>query len=252
MTPLSQQFVDQCPVEKGFRQRGAEMTRIEVFVDAAFAFAVTMLVISFDHIPETYEEIIEAIKGIPAFVLAVVQLVWIWYVHAKWSKRYGLEDGVTVTLSAALLIVMLVYIYPLRIMFEGMFYWMSNGYFPSGFQMNSYDQLAAMFIFMSIGFFAFCVIFVLMYRYANKLQGPLKLSAYELWESRTTEIQWMGIASTGLITIVLALGLPDELIPFSGFSFALISAWSPWIRARRYRQMKAAGIEPHPAVERLH
>lgn len=47
MTPLTPQFIESCPVEKGFHQRGLEMTRIEVFVDAAFAFAVTLLVISF-------------------------------------------------------------------------------------------------------------------------------------------------------------------------------------------------------------
>ena len=39
MTPLTQEFVDGCPKEGVFRMRGLEMTRIEVFVDAAFAFA---------------------------------------------------------------------------------------------------------------------------------------------------------------------------------------------------------------------
>jgi hypothetical protein len=39
MTPLTQEFVDSCPKEGVFRMRGLEMTRIEVFVDAAFAFA---------------------------------------------------------------------------------------------------------------------------------------------------------------------------------------------------------------------
>ena len=105
MTPLKQEFVDSCPVEGGFRMRGLEMTRIEGFVDAAFAFAVTMLVISFDAIPTSYAEVIVAIKGIPAFILAVIQLVWIWYTHNKWSRRYGLDTALTVTLSTALLIV---------------------------------------------------------------------------------------------------------------------------------------------------
>ena len=35
MTPLTQEFVDGCPKEGVFRMRGLEMTRIEVFVDAA-------------------------------------------------------------------------------------------------------------------------------------------------------------------------------------------------------------------------
>ena len=51
MIQLTREFVDRCPVENDFRLRGLEMTRIEVFVDAAFAFAVTLLVISFDAIP---------------------------------------------------------------------------------------------------------------------------------------------------------------------------------------------------------
>ena len=40
MRPLSQEYVDNCPREGEFRLRGMEMTRIEVFVDAAFAFAL--------------------------------------------------------------------------------------------------------------------------------------------------------------------------------------------------------------------
>lgn len=123
MTPLTQEFVDSCRVANGFRLRGTEMTRIEVFVDAAFAFSVTMLMISFDAIPTSLDEMIAAMKSIPAFVVSVIQIMWIWYTHSKWSKRFGLDDAVTVALSTALLIVVLVYIYPLRIMAAGMFSW---------------------------------------------------------------------------------------------------------------------------------
>jgi uncharacterized membrane protein len=247
MTPLTKEYVEQCPLEDGFRCRGMEMTRIEVFVDAAFAFALTMLVISFDHIPETWGQIVEALKGIPAFVFAVVQLVWIWYVHNKWSKRYGLENATTVALSAALLIVVLIYIYPLRIMAEGMFRWLSNGYLPSNFRIETIDELAGLFVFMGIGFFCLSMVFVLMYRYARSLQSQLRLSAYEIHETRTLEILWMVIASTGLVTAVTAMTFPDPLVPFSGFTFALIGGWIPWIRVKRHKNMKSQGIEPHEA-----
>ena len=96
-----------------------EMTRVEVFVDAAFAFAVTMLVISFDAIPGNWDEMLLAVKTIPAFAVAVAQLVWIWHEHSVWSKRFGLDDGITVLLSTVLLILVLIYIYPLRIMAAG-------------------------------------------------------------------------------------------------------------------------------------
>jgi hypothetical protein len=38
--------LDSLPRLKGFRLRGMEMTRLETFIDAAFAFAISMLVIA--------------------------------------------------------------------------------------------------------------------------------------------------------------------------------------------------------------
>lgn len=166
MQTLSKEFLARCPVEVGFRLRGENMTRIEVFIDAAFAFAVTMLVISFDRIPQSFDEIVVAIKGIPAFVVAVVQLVWIWHAHSQWSERFGLKDAKTVALSTALLIVVLIYIYPMRIMLSGMFSWLSSGYLPSDFQFTTVGELASMFVFLGCGFVAFCLVFLLMYQHA--------------------------------------------------------------------------------------
>ena len=51
-----------------FYNRGRDTTRLEAFVDAAFAFALTLLVISFDAVPTNYNELITALKSVPAFV----------------------------------------------------------------------------------------------------------------------------------------------------------------------------------------
>lgn len=50
------------PVKNGFRLRGESMTRLEVFSDTAFAFAMTMLVVSVGAIPHNYSELILAHK----------------------------------------------------------------------------------------------------------------------------------------------------------------------------------------------
>jgi len=235
MTPLKQEFVDNCPLEGGFRMRGLEMTRIEVFVDAAFAFAVTMLVISFDAIPTSFPEVIVAIKSIPAFIVAVIQLVWIWQTHNKWSKRYGLDTAFTVVLSTALLIVVLVYIYPMRIMAQGLFAWITNGYLHISFKLSSMDELAAMFVFLGIGFVTLCLVFVLMYHYAASLKEELRLNDFELNETRTVKHLWMGAAGIGVISIILAMTLPGPLVPFSSFAFFLLAAWFPFMRSRRLK-----------------
>jgi hypothetical protein len=230
MTPLSQEFVDSCPVEKGFRMRGLEMTRLEVFIDAAFAFAVTMLVISFDNIPRSYDEVILAIKSIPAFIVAVAQLVWIWHTHNVWSRRFGLDTAYTVFISTVLLIVVLIYVYPMRIMAGGMFAWFTDDYLPSNFKLITLDQLRDMFIFLGLGFVALSLVFVQMYRYASHLKMELLLNEHELFESRTLAVMWIGAAGIGLISVILAVTLPTHLVPYSGFAFTLLGFWFPVVR----------------------
>ncbi len=235
MRTLSDEFLDQCPVEDGFRLRGHKMSRMDVFIDAAFAFAVTMLMISFDRIPQTFEEIVLAIKGVPAFSVAVIQLVWIWRTHCQWSERFGLRTTMTVSLGTTLLIVMLVYIYPMRIMFAGMFAWMTDGYLPASFSMSSYDELRLMFIFLGSGLATLCLIFYLMYRHAVAKREFLRLSQYEHYQSETSALVWLGSIGVCLLSIALALILPPELVHFAGFGYALFSVWVPAVISYRMR-----------------
>ncbi|MCZ6500144.1 MAG: hypothetical protein O6844_06605, partial [Gammaproteobacteria bacterium] len=59
--------LDSLLVEDRFRLRGLEVTRLDTFIDAAFAFVLTLLIISFDEIQSTYAELMVAVKRIPAF-----------------------------------------------------------------------------------------------------------------------------------------------------------------------------------------
>ena len=242
MNSISKEFLDNCPKEDGFRIRGLEMTRLEGFIDAAFAFAVTMLVISFDAIPSTYDEMIYAIKSIPAFIVAVAQLIWVWHTHNIWSRRFGLDTTVTVYISSALLIVVLIYVYPMRVMAGGMFSWMSDGYLPSNFGVIDLEQLRDMFVFLGIGFVALSLVFVTMYHYAIRLKEQLLLNQFEEFESRSLVIKWYGAAMTGVICIVLAITLPRDFVPFSGFAFSLLGIWFPLATSWRMKKAHQLGI----------
>jgi len=82
--------LDALPRLGGFRLRGMQMTRLETFIDAAFAFAITMLVIAAQQIPDDIETLLAAFKNVPAFVASVIVLGIFWRGHWLWSRRYGL------------------------------------------------------------------------------------------------------------------------------------------------------------------
>lgn len=239
MIPLTQEFIDSCPIEHGFRLRGLQTTRIEVFVDAAFAFAVTILVISFDNIPSNFGEMVEALKVTPAFTVAVAQLVWIWYAHNTWSRRFGLDDAMTVFLSTALLIVVLVYVYPLKILAEGAFYWLSSGWLPSSFEMSGPDDLPLMFVFLGSGFVALCMLFLAMNSYAARHWKALRLNELERYHLKTVQGVWILAGLIGLFSIALALLLPHEYSPFAGFGYALLGVFPPIWEYHRYKHAPA-------------
>ncbi|MCG8435099.1 MAG: DUF1211 domain-containing protein, partial [Gammaproteobacteria bacterium] len=155
---ISAEFLAACPVKNGFRLRGHDMTRIETFTDAAFAFAVTMLVISVDEIPGTFDELLAALKGVPAFAACFAQIMLFWYAHLVWSRRFGLEDMPTVILSCLLVFVVMVYIYPLKILFSSMFAYFSSGWLPSEMEIRSIEQLSQVFVIFGTGFVALSVV----------------------------------------------------------------------------------------------
>lgn len=205
-----------------FTMRGEEMTRIETFVAAAFAFAVTMMVISLGNIPENMQAFINATKQIPAFVASCVIIIWIWHTHADWCRRYGLEDAITVLFSSSLIILTLIYIYPLRLMMQGLFYVISDGFFPSEFSFETHWQVRFMFAFYGVGFLLLCINFVGLYMHAMGKRQDLQLSDIETFDTATEIVNWSAAASVCAFSIILALYLPMSIIGFSGYAFFLL------------------------------
>src|SRR5438046_2278399 len=146
--------LDTLPRLRGFRLRGMEMTRLETFIDAAFAFAISMLVIAPQQIPDNIEALLGAFKNVPAFVASIVVLGIFWRGHWLWSRRYGLEDGVSIFVSWALLVTVLIYIYPLKAIFSSMWFLLSGGRVGHVLGAHSESQVRAIFAIFALGFAA--------------------------------------------------------------------------------------------------
>ncbi|MFT4807359.1 MAG: hypothetical protein ACI9LX_000676 [Paraglaciecola sp.] len=223
-----------------FKMRGENMTRIETFVAAAFAFAVTMLVISVGTVPATMQEFVDATKQIPSFTASCAIIMWVWHTHAVWCRRYGLEDGMTIFLSSSLIILVLSYIYPLRLIMQSLFQAISNGYFPMEMKFNHVWEIRFMFAFYAIGFFLLCLNFIALYIYALSKRQALELDDVEYFDSQTEVYMWLSGSLVGTVSLLLSLWLPSNSIGFAGYIFFALSpllTGTKFYRVRLRKQM---------------
>ena len=206
----------------GFRLRGESMTRIEVFSDAAFAFAVTMLVISLSSIPESFDELVIAMKGIPSFAASFAVMVAIWLTHRRWSERFGLDDGVSTLLTLSLIFIVLVYVYPLKLIMDLTFYGFSQSWFPTSFKVTSGADVAGLVAFYSMGFFLVALIQLSLYRRAATKAGELRLSQLERLLVKKEQLVWLVQAMAGLLSAAIALIFMSSFGYLAGLIYGLI------------------------------
>jgi len=192
-----------------FRIRGAQPTRMEAFVDAAFAFAVTLLVVSVGSMPHSVAELVDAMRGVPAFAASFVVITLIWQEHRQWSQRFGLEDGYTIRLSLALVFMVLLYVYPLRMMFALAIGGLSGGVLAAHppVTFDGVGDICALYVIFAIGYAVTALIIVQLNRYALRRAEALALSARERVHTGTTAHIWLIIAGVALLSLVLALVL---------------------------------------------
>lgn len=90
--------------------------RLDNFTDAAFAFAVSLLVIGGARAPEDFDALLSALGDIPAFAFGFAVMAMFWFSHVRWRAERGDGDGLSVLLTLLLVFLTLVYVQPLRAM----------------------------------------------------------------------------------------------------------------------------------------
>jgi hypothetical protein len=232
--------LDVLPRLRGFRLRGIEMTRLETFIDAAFAFAITMLVIAAQQIPDDIETLLAAFKNVPAFIASIVVLGIFWRGHWLWSRRYGLEDGMSIFISWAMIATILIYIYPLKAVFSSMWFLLSGGRVGHALGPHSEPQVRALFALFALGFTTIALEMVLLNWRAWQLREPLQLNVEEKSITLHEVTGWSIPVSVGILSFILALSLPREHIAWSGWVYFSMAILVPLHKAysRRNREYK--------------
>ena len=229
--------------------RKHRISRLEEFSDAVFGFALTLLVIT-ANVPRSYPELIQLLQGIPAFACCFALLVWIWYEHDAFYERYPLEDGRTILLNSALLFTVLLYIYPLKFMFDSFMYEVFRLQTNSDLKRMSLDELSRASVLYGLGFFILMTLFALMYLHAHRCRKELELTELQAFDARLLAGNHAVSAGVGLFAVVFALVAPRELAFLSPSSFALMGPghWLYGTWSDRQRKAYAQRLAATPPV----
>lgn len=203
-----------------FRLRGKDVSRIEGFSDAAFAFAITLLVVSLE-VPATFDDLLNVMRGVPAFAVCFATLVWLWSAHYKFFRRFGLQDPLTVVLNSALLFVVMLYVYPLKFVFT-IFMGMISGIQPNGTGQIAQHQVGDLFVVYGVGFMAVFALLAAMNHNAWRMRDDLELDATERLVTRGEITRCWALCGVGVLSIVVALLLPGGAAGLAGIIYAFI------------------------------
>ena len=178
-----------------------EVSRVEGFSDAVFAFAVTLLVVSLE-VPKTYHELMLAIRGFPAFAVCFALLFQVWWRHYRFFRNYDLEDARVIVLTGLLLFVVLFYVYPLKFLWTIVFSQFSGQGIADDVLMTG--QVPRLFEVYGVGVAAIFGILAAMYTHAYALRGDLALTPLEIVNTRIEIYRNLATAAIGLVSVAVA------------------------------------------------
>jgi uncharacterized membrane protein len=228
-------------------ERRHDISRLEGFSDAVFGFALTLLVVSLD-VPRSYAQLIELMNGFLSFACCFALLLWIWYEHNAFFRRYGLQDGVTVLLNGLLLFTVLFYVYPLKFMFDSMFArWMPGRNPPAPMQLFELANASAIY---AAGFIVMMLMFVLLYTRAHARRAALGLNELDVFDLKALRGHHIVSVTVGVLSLAIAAWAPVSWSPLAPMALGLMGPghglWA--VHHNRARRALLARLEPAPEV----
>lgn len=200
-----------------FEWRGQTVSRIENLSDIVFALALGMLLLTGDP-PQTFSELVHFLISIIPVAASFFILFTIWNAHFVFFRRYGLADNTIVVINSLLLLMVLFIAYPLRFIFDSLFWYIASfitGEFSNleSAEMNIANSARSM-AFFGAGYAVVLTLLSLMYRHAITKADAIGLSAKEIVLTRRSVWVFRGEVLIALLVVFFALF--TQLGPFAG------------------------------------
>jgi uncharacterized membrane protein len=227
--------------EQYFRWRGTEVSRVEGFTDAVFAFAVTLLVVALE-VPHTFAGLMDVVRGFPAFVLSFALLMAFWNAHYRFHRRYGIESAFTRQITMAILVLVLFFVYPLKYLFTlitAQFFGLEVHDMP---RVEGLEQIRVLYLIYGLGLAGVWGLYAVLYGHALRKRQQLELDTTEVILTRASLYQNLIYVGMCLTSIALALLTNNTWMP--GVVYMLLGpllTTNGWWFGRQVRALAAAG-----------
>ncbi|MCX7514542.1 TMEM175 family protein [Frateuria hangzhouensis] len=220
------------------QREGIEAGRLDMFVDGAFALTLTLLLIGGEDVPRSTAELLQTLGGIPAFAACFFHVTFFWHGHVRWRRRCPQPDPIGRWLSLLLVFFALIFVYPLQMVFAGVFNALSGGVLPSDFHFTG-DPSGPRTLFACYGLAFACMAgtLTLLFRHAARRAAR---TGHSTFDARREMRVWSVPALVGLASAALALALPDSaphwMWAVPGFMYSLLGLIGPVVNRfnRRY------------------
>ena len=164
------------------------------------------------EVPRTFHELAGVDAGLPRLRVCFTLLIVIWREHYVFFRRYGLQDTATIWLNAALLFVMLFYVYPLKFrLHRPRALRPDRRVAEAGRRLEPAiepAQVPTLFVIYGAGVIALYLLLALHVRARLPQRGELELTPVETFDTKASIVGHLLAAGIGLVSIVLAVTRP--------------------------------------------
>lgn len=213
--------------------------RLDAFVDAAFAFAVTLLVIAGAEATSNLPALWKAMGRIPASLGAFALISLFWLAYRDFGRLAPRRDLASTLNGLAIVFVVLVYVFPLRMLVESGFVWISRGRLPGEIFIHTLSDLRQLFLVYGLGFAVLAGLFVSLFAHAARAADRLGVTPEGAAIASASAQIWTIVASAGVLSALLTFA-PLQRAPWlPGFAYWSIPV-AIWIRGWWVSRPKAA------------
>ncbi len=206
--------------------------RLNTLVDAAFAFALTLMVTGGGQAARDLAGLDQVLREAPSFLVGFILITMFWHAHVRW-RRLQTEGGVLASLLLVFLV--LIYVHPLRVMTLSLADFLGLGAGPA----LTIDSARRLFVFYGLGFMSLSTATAWLFWGAARAVGADANARTRAWDEFGI---WMILGTAGAVSLAIA-GLTPLLwmAPWVYALLPLVIGVFGWRRDRRRREGRIQG-----------